>query len=40
VSVLSQLVSEWSDEDDRLLVSSRLSALEGERDSLSLKTDG
>ena len=40
VSVLSRLVSEWSEEDDRLLVSSRLSALKGERNSLSLKTDG
>ena len=40
VSVLVRLVSEWSEEDDHLLVSSRLSALHGERDSLSLRTDG
>ena len=40
VSVLSRLVSEISDEDDRLLLSTRLAALEGERDSLALKTAG
>ena len=40
VSVLARLASEWSDEDDRLLESPRLAALDGERDSLSLKTDG
>ena len=40
VSVLARLVSEWADEDDILFISSRLAALHGERNSLSLKTDG
>ena len=40
ISCLSRFVSEVSDEDDRLLVLPRLSALEGERDSLALKTAG
>jgi hypothetical protein len=40
VAVLARMVSEWSEEDDRLLESSRSAALEKERNSLSLKTDG
>lgn len=40
VAVLQRLVSEWSEEDDRLLVSSRLAGLHGEANSLSLRTDG
>ena len=40
VSVLHTLVSDWSEEDDRLLESSRLSLLHNEINSLSLRTDG
>ena len=40
VAVLARMVSEWSDEDDHLLESSRSAALEKQRNSLSLKTDG
>ena len=40
ISVLARLVSEWSEEDDHLLHSSRLSALHGETNSLSLRTSG
>ena len=40
VSVLLNLVSEWSEEDDLLLESSRLAALHGQEKSLSLRTDG
>ena len=40
VAVLARLVSEWSEENDHLLVSSRLAALHGEIDSLSLRTNG
>ena len=40
VAVLARMVSEWSEEDDHLLESSRLAALQGETNSLSLKTDG
>ena len=40
LSVLARLVHEVSEEDDRLLVSSRLAVLHGERDSLSLRTGG
>ena len=34
------LVKDWSEADDKLLESSRLAMLEGEKDSLSLKTAG
>ena len=40
VDVLATLVTEWSDEDDHLLESTRLSALHGQENSLSLRTDG
>jgi hypothetical protein len=40
LSVLARLVHEVSEEDDRLLFSSRLDVLPGERDSLSLRTGG
>ena len=40
LSVLARLVSEVSEEDDHLLVSSRLAVLHGEKDSLSLRTGG
>ena len=40
VPVLSRLVHEWSENNDKLLESSRLSMLDGERLSLSLKTKG
>lgn len=40
VSVLARLVEEWSEVDDKLLESSRLSLLEGEKTSLALKTSG
>ena len=40
LSVLARLVSEWSEEDDHLLNSSRLAALYGELNSLSLRTSG
>lgn len=40
VAVLANLVTEWSDEDDNLLESSRLASLHGHTNSLSLKTDG
>ena len=38
--VLILLVTEWSDEDVRLLESPRLAGLHGEENSLSLKTRG
>ena len=40
VSVLANLVTEWSEEDDKLLESSRIATLHGEKDSLSLRTNG
>ena len=40
LSVLARLVTEWSEEDDHLLNSSRLSSLYGEPNSLSLRTSG
>ena len=40
VEVLVRLVAEWSEEDDKLLESPRLALLEGEKNSLALKTAG
>ena len=40
IFVLTRLVEEWSEVDDKLLESPRLSLLEGEKTSLSLKTEG
>ena len=40
ISVMLDLVKDWSEADDKLLESSRLAMLEGEKDSLSLKTAG
>ena len=40
LSVMARLVTEVSDDDDRLLVSPRTAVLHGERDSLSLRTGG
>ena len=37
---MALMVKEWSEEDTKLLYNDRLSALEGEKDSLALKTDG
>ena len=39
-SVMKRMVEEWSEEDDSLIMSSRLKGLSGEINSLSLKTDG
>ena len=39
IFVMSRLVQEWSEVDDKLLVSPRLALLEGEKNSLKLKTD-
>ena len=38
ISVLARMVSEWSEDDDHLLHSSRLSALHGQTNFLSLQT--
>ena len=35
--VLLRMVKEWSEEDDSLLISSRLATLHGQRDSLKLR---
>jgi hypothetical protein len=40
IGVLDTLVTEWSDESDHLLESSRLAALHGQKNSLKLRTDG
>ena len=40
VSVLHNLVKDWSEESDKLLESSPLAVLHGEKDSLSLRTAG
>lgn len=39
-AVLMRMVEEWSEEDDSILMSSRMAALTGQPNSLSLKTDG
>ena len=39
-SVMKRMVEEWSEEDDSLIMSSRLKGFSGEINSLSLKTDG
>ena len=38
--LIGVLVTEWSDESDHLLESSRLAALHGQKNSLKLRTDG
>ena len=40
VSVLHNLVKDWSEDDDKLLESSRLAVLHGQKDSLALRTAG
>ena len=40
VSVLHNLVKDWSEEDDKVLESSRLARLHGDKDSLALRTAG
>ena len=39
-SVMQRMVEEWSEEDDSLLFSSRLAMLDGQPNSLNLKTAG
>ena len=39
-TVMKRMVEEWSEEEDSLILSSRLKGLTGEINSLSLKTDG
>lgn len=39
-TVMKRMVEEWSEEDDSLIISSRLKCLTGEIKSLSLKTEG
>ena len=39
-NVLLNMVKEWSEEDQKLLEAGRTGALHGEKDSLSLKTEG
>ena len=38
--VMQRMVEEWSEEDDSLLSSSRLAMLDGQPNSLNLKTAG
>ena len=40
VSVLHNLVKDWSEEDDKVLESSSLARLHGDKDSLALRTAG
>ena len=39
-NVLLNMVKEWSEEDQKLLDAGRAGVLHGEKDSLSLKTEG